>query len=306
MQNKKNKKSRLFLNCLIIAMAAVSTLSASVMAGCSDNESSETSATTVVKETQIVTEIVTVTENVTVSDENGTEGAGESSAESSEQGADSSNSSQSSANGNQSSAQASGYASSGSSASSKASSVSSSSKTSSSSSKTSSSSSKTSSSSSKTSSSTSTSSSSGNTSNNASSDVLSIAGNKFHVGDTVTCVLNITTPDIIENYQGTLKYDDKYLEATSAALESPAKSGGIFNYNKSGLVIFNGSSALTGYDYTEGGKMLTVTFKVKAAGSTTPTVDWVVVRQLSTGISGTNYISNGKPANGMKATLSYS
>ena len=299
MQNKKNKKSRLFLNCLIIAMAAVSTLSASVMAGCSDNESSETSATTVVKETQIVTEIVTVTENVTVSDENGTEGAGESSAESSEQGADSSNSSQSSANGNQSSAQASGYASSGSSASSKASSVSSSSKTSSSSSKTSSSSSKTSSS-------TSTSSSSGNTSNNASSDVLSIAGNKFHVGDTVTCVLNITTPDIIENYQGTLKYDDKYLEATSAALESPAKSGGIFNYNKSGLVIFNGSSALTGYDYTEGGKMLTVTFKVKAAGSTTPTVDWVVVRQLSTGISGTNYISNGKPANGMKATLSYS
>ena len=298
MQNKNKKKSNLFFNCLIIALAAVSTLSASVMAGCTNSESSETSATTVVKETQIVTEIVTVTENVTVSDESTTEIAGESSAESSEQGADSGDSSQGLSNNNQSSAQASSSASSKASGSSNTSSVSSSSKTSSSSSKTSSSTS--------TSSSSKTSSSSGNTSNNASSDVLSIAGNKFHVGDTVTCVLNITTPEIVENYQGTLKYDDKYLEATSAKLENPAKGGGLLNYKKSGLVIFNGSSASTGYDYTSGGEMLTVTFKVKAAGSTTPSVDWVVVRQLSSGINGTNYISDGKPANGMKASLSYS
>ena len=70
MQNKKSGRSKFFLNISLVALLAVTTVSASMMMGCGcSNNSSEVSATPdspvtetrVVSETQIVTEIVDVT-----------------------------------------------------------------------------------------------------------------------------------------------------------------------------------------------------------------------------------------------------
>ncbi len=297
MQKKNKRTSNLIFNSVLIALVAVSTLTASVMAGCSDNsESAETGATKVITETEIVTDVIPMTEYVTVTDDDGnvigTEVVEVTNSSDSDSG--SSVSDNSSSSGSQVSANSVSSANSKSSDSSTASGSSKSSNSSSSSS------------SSKNSDSSSSSNTSSSDNNNSASDVLSIDGNKFHVGDTVTCKLNITTPTKIENFQGTIKYDDKYLELTYAKLVSPASGGGMINPNVDGIVKFNGSSGSTGYDYTSGGTLLEITFEVKAAGSTTPTVDWVIVRQLQQNGKGTNYISNGKPSGGMKASFSYS
>lgn len=134
------------------------------------------------------------------------------------------------------------------------------------------------------------------------SSSLSIGGKSFSVGDTITCVYDLTAPEKLENYQANILYDSKYLEATDAVLEGSAASGSIINYKLDGEIKFNGSYPFKGYDYTKGGKFLTVTYKVKAAGSTAPEFEWVV----ATGVSGKAYVSDGKATGGMKIEPSYS
>ena len=134
------------------------------------------------------------------------------------------------------------------------------------------------------------------------SSSLSIGGKSFSVGDTITCVYDLSAPEKLENYQANILDDSKYLEATDAVLEGSAASGSIINYKLDGEIKFNGSYPFKGYNYTKGGKFLTVTYKVKAAGSTTPEFEWVV----ATGISGKAYVSDGKATGGIKIEPSYS
>ncbi len=134
------------------------------------------------------------------------------------------------------------------------------------------------------------------------SSSLSIDGKSFSVGDSITCVYDLTAPEKLENYQANILYDSNYLEATDAVLEGSAASGSIINYKLDGEIKFNGSYPFKGYDYTSGGKFLTVTYKVKAAGSTSPEFEWVV----ATGVSGKAYVSDGKATDGIKTEASYS
>lgn len=134
------------------------------------------------------------------------------------------------------------------------------------------------------------------------SNACSIDGNKYAVGDTVTCVYKLTSPETLENYQAYIKYDSKYLSVKSAFLESPANSGGILNFKLKGKVNFNGSNISSGYDYTESGKFVTVNYVVKQAGATSTSVNW----QVATGVSGKAYVVNDKPVNGLKIEKEFS
>lgn len=52
------------------------------------------------------------------------------------------------------------------------------------------------------------------------SSSLSIDGKSFSVGDSITCVYDLTAPEKLENYQANILYDSNYLEATDAVLEA--------------------------------------------------------------------------------------
>lgn len=298
MQNKNSKRSKFFLNIALVALLAVTTASASIMMGCGcSNNSSAVSATPdspvtetrVVSETQIVTEIVDVTGSESENSGNSSGGSGENNNNSnSSAGSSSANNSNSSAGNN-----------------SAGSSVNNSNSNSGGSNNNSSSNN-----SGNNSQSPAGGNNSGNNSGNNgnSSDVLKIDGNNFSVGDTVTCKLSIKTPDFIENFQGEIVYDTKYLECTKAKFVGNAKGGSILNYKtKPGLIKFNGSSGVEGYDFTGGAVMMEITYTVKAGGSTTPSDIWSIARRLTEDGSGINYINNdGRPSNGMTSSLSYS
>lgn len=140
-------------------------------------------------------------------------------------------------------------------------------------------------------------------SNNANKGtVLSIDGNKFNVGDTITCTYKLTIPEVIENYQANIKYDSDCLEVKSARLLKPATSGGILNFKLNGKIKLNGTNISGAYDYTEGSDFMVVTYEVKSGGSTSVTEDWIAI----TGISQKPYAENNKLVNGAKITKAYS
>lgn len=308
MQNKKSGRSKFFLNISLVALLAVTTASASIMMGCGcSNNSSEVSATPdspvvetrVVAETQIVTEVVDVTGSGSENSEGSSGGSS-----SSGSGANNNNNSNSSAgsssvnnsNSANNSNSSAGNNSAGSSANSSVNNSSSGGNNNSSSSNNTGGNSQSSAGGS----------SSGNNGN--SSSVLKIDGKSFSVGDTVTCILSIKTPEFIENFQGQINYDTKYLECTKAKFLGEARGGSILNYKTNpGVIKFNGSSGVDGYDFTGGADMIEITYTVKAGGSTTPADKWDIARKLTEDGSGINYInSSGKPSNGMTSSLSYS
>lgn len=283
MDNKNIKRKKALINTVLIALVAGSVLTASIMSGCSSESKTETSETKVVSETQIVTEIIDVTDSQTEStsseksnekNENSTSANSNSDSSSKTQ-----NNSQSKTNNSDNNSSSSAQNNSNSSAQNNNSN--------------SSAQNNNASSSSKTSSATNNSSKKPSSNNNSGSGVLTIDGNKYNVGDTFNCTVNITTPDKIENYQGTLKYDSSCLSVVDAELVSPASGGGVVNYSQSGKILFNGSSGVRGYNYKNGGEFLNITFKVKSAGSVTPSIDWVVARQLTKNGSGKNYADGG-------------
>ena len=142
-------------------------------------------------------------------------------------------------------------------------------------------------------------------SNNSSKKICTVDGNKYNVGDTVTCTFKLKSPETLENYQAYISYDSKYLKVTSAKLNKPASSGGVLNYKTvNNQIVFNGSNITTGYDYTKGGTLITVKYKVVAAGSTNTTFNWQVAR----GFSGDNkkYVNDGKADSGLVITKDYS
>lgn len=154
------------------------------------------------------------------------------------------------------------------------------------------------------------SSSGGNTTNTPSSNTHKpvtdsnaciLDGNKFAVGDTVTCVYKLTSPEKLENYQAEISYNTKYLSVKSAYLDGPAESGGLLNYNLNGKIKFNGSNISKGYNYTKEDNFVVVNYEIKKSGSTTPSFKWIV----ATGVSNKAYVKNNKATAGLKITKEY-
>lgn len=133
------------------------------------------------------------------------------------------------------------------------------------------------------------------------SNACTLDGNKFAVGDTVTCVYKLTSPEKLENYQAEISYDTKYLSVKSAYLDGPAESGGLLNYNLNGKIKFNGSNISKGYNYTKEDNFVVVNYEIKATGSTTPTFTWIV----ATGVSEKAYVKDNKATGGLKITKEY-
>lgn len=144
--------------------------------------------------------------------------------------------------------------------------------------------------------------SSSNKPSNNSSKTLSIDGNKFSVGDTVTCVYKLKTPEKLENFQAIVKYDSKYLKVKNAVMSGPADSGSVLNYNLDEQIKFNGTNISFGYNYTKEKEFVTVTYEVVSGGSTTPSMQW----EVATGVSQKSYVKDGKTANGMELKAYYS
>lgn len=94
-------------------------------------------------------------------------------------------------------------------------------------------------------------------------DVLKINGVKCNVGNTITVTLDFKTPKVLENFQGYTEYDRNYLEFVSVK----GNVNGMFN-EKDGVIYYNGSDIMKGFDFTSTGTMYTATFKVLKEGST--------------------------------------
>lgn len=303
MRNSKKKNY-----CLIAALAslvAFSTMAASVMSGCGEN-SDEQKTTEIVHETRIDTQVETRIETYTevVTDAQGnTEYVEETKAvpvnsDKADSNGNSSDKSESSANNNKGSNNGNNNSNNNSNSTNSSSNKGSNNQTSSKTER--SESSNTNNNSSKT--------DSGKTNNNSSSSkteskTLTIGGKKYNVGDTVVCTYELTTPAVLENYQATIRYDSSKLSCLSAKMSEPAKNGAMLNKNLNGEIKTCGSNISDGYDYTKGGKFMTVTYVVKASGSTSPKFNWEIACRAS---DSKNLISDsGKPASGFKLKTAY-
>lgn len=285
MHNGKGKKSKHILTIALASLIALSATSAAVMSGCGENSES-TNETKTISETELVTVVV---DETYATDAKGNTIPAES------KGSDTS----SNANGNSKKDESSSSQktnNSGSSANSSAGGSNSDNSSSSKSDNNNNSSGNNSSSSSKTNK------PSSNTHKPVTdSNVCNLDGNKFAVGDTVTCVYKLTSPEKLENYQAEISYDTKYLSVKSAYLDGPAESGGLLNYNLKGKVKFNGSNITKGYNYTKEDNFVVVNYEIKASGSTTPTFTWIV----ATGVSEKAYVKDNKATDGLKITTEY-
>lgn len=298
MQNKFKKHQK---NCLIVALAsmiAFSTMAASVMTGCGEvdsdtNETKVVTETKIVEGTRVVEETVYVdadgnnidlskTDSVNKSNANSGDASGSSDKNSSAQ-----NSTGGSANqGNSSNAQSSSGKTDSSSKPGNASNAGTSSKPASSS---------------KPNSSSNQGSSNTNTSKNK---VCTVDGNKYRVGDVIVCTYRLDVPTKLENYEACIKYNSNCLKVTKAEMLGSAKTGSLINYKLDGKVKFNGVNIGSGYDYTNGGDFLRVTYNVIGGGTVNPKMEWVASCEYYK--SQHNYInSNGTPSKDFKVTKTY-
>lgn len=286
MHNGTGKKSKHILTIALASLIALSATSAAVMSGCGENSES-TNETKTISETELVTVVV---DETYATDAKGNTIPAES------KGSDTS----SNANGNSKKDESSSSQKTNNSGSSANSSADGSNSNNSSSSK--SNNNNNSSGNNSSSSSNKTSKPSSNTHKPVTdSNACTLDGNKFAVGDTVTCVYKLTSPEKLENYQAEISYDTKYLSVKSAYLDGPAESGGLLNYNLKGKVKFNGSNITKGYNYTKEDNFVVVNYEIKASGSTTPSFNWIV----ATGVSEKAYVKDNKATDGLKITTEY-
>lgn len=293
MHNGKNKKSKHILTVALASLIVLTATSAAVMSGCGESSES-TNETKTVTETELVTVVV---DGTYATDSNGNTVTAENTGSQTSSNGNSSekNENSSSQNANNSGASSANSSSGGNSSNNSASSNSGNSNNNNGNNSSSANNSS--------------SSSSGNSSLSSNthkpvtnSNTCTLDGNKFAVGDTVTCVYKLYAPEVLENYQGYISYDTKYLSVKSAKLDGPAKSSGLLNYKLNGKIKFNGSNIATGYDYTDTGSFIVVNYEIKAAGSTTPKFVW----EVATGESEKAYVENNKAVNGLKLTKEYS
>lgn len=267
MNNSKHKAKRLSV-ALLIALLAVSTSFASVMTGCGNKDESSSTAAT-------VTSTASAAENTTVAnDKSESEVTSESSTQSS------SSNSTSTANSSQTSEKS---ESNGSSDSSKAESKSESSKNDASSKND----------------------TSKNDSGNKSSDTLSVDGHDYKKGDTVTVTYTVKSTKVLANFQGTITYDSSKLKVKKAELQSPVKSNSIVNAKNAGVIKFNGSDITSGYDFTNGGDLIVVTYEVTGTGSAKTSYLWESASTIENNKIITHIDANGKSDGTVSLSTSY-
>ncbi len=267
MNNSKHKAKRLSV-ALLIAVLAVSTSFASVMTGCGNkDESSSTVAT--------VTSTASAAKNTTVAND---KSESELNTESSTQ--SSSSNSTSTANSSQTSEKS---ESNGSSDSSKTESKSESSKNDASSKND----------------------TSKNDSGNKSSDTLSVDGHDYKKGDTVTVTYTVKSTKVLANFQGTITYDSSKLKVKKAELQSPVKSNSIVNAKNAGVIKFNGSDITSGYDFTNGGDLIVVTYEVTGTGSAKTSYLWESASTIENNKIITHIDANGKSDGTVSLSTSY-
>ncbi|WP_443716821.1 cohesin domain-containing protein [Ruminococcus sp.] len=265
MNNSKHKAKRLSV-ALLIAVLAVSTSFASVMTGCGNKDESSSTAAT-------VTSTASAAENTTVAND---KSESELNTESSTQ----SSSSNSTANSSQTSEKS---ESNGSSDSSKAESKSESSKNDASSKND----------------------TSKNDSGNKSSDTLSVDGHDYKKGDTVTVTYTVKSTKVLANFQGTITYDSSKLKVKKAELQSPVKSNSIVNAKNAGVIKFNGSDITSGYDFTNGGDLIVVTYEVTGTGSAKTSYLWESASTIENNKIITHIDNNGKSDGTVSLSTSY-
>lgn len=267
MNNSKHKAKK-FSVALLVALLAVSTSFASVMTGCgSKSESSAASAT--VADTSAAN-----AENTTVANDKSE----------SEVTSESSNSQSSGSESKSETAQSSEKSeSSGSSDSSKAESKSESSKNDASSKND----------------------TSKNDSGNKSSDTLSVDGHDYKKGDTVTVTYTVKSTKVLANFQGTITYDSSKLKVKKAELQSPVKSNSIVNAKNAGVIKFNGSDITSGYDFTNGGDLIVVTYEVTGTGSAKTSYLWESASTIENNKIITHIDANGKSDGTVTLSTSY-
>lgn len=270
MNNSKHKAKRLSV-ALLIAVLAVSTSFASVMTGCGNKDESSSTATT-------VTSTASAAENTTVAND---KSESELNTESSTQ----NSSSNSTANSSQTSEKS---ESNGSSDSSKAESKSESSKNDASSKND-----------------TSKNDTSKNDSGNKSSDTLSVDGHDYKKGDTVTVTYTVKSTKVLANFQGTITYDSSKLKVKKAELQSPVKSNSIVNAKNAGVIKFNGSDITSGYDFTNGGDLIVVTYEVTGTGSAKTSYLWESASTIENNKIITHIDANGKSDGTVSLSTSY-
>lgn len=267
MNNSKHKAKRLSV-ALLIAVLAVSTSFASVMTGCGNKDESSSTAAT-------VTSTASAAENTTVAND---KSESELNTESSTQ--SSSSNSTSTANSSQTSEKS---ESNGSSDSSKAESKSESSKNNASSKND----------------------TSKNDSGNKSSDTLSVDGHDYKKGDTVTVTYTVKSTKVLANFQGTITYDSSKLKVKKAELQSPVKSNSIVNAKNAGVIKFNGSDITSGYDFTNGGDLIVVTYEVTGTGSAKTSYLWESASTIENNKIITHIDANGKSDGTVTLSTSY-
>ncbi|WP_295057465.1 cohesin domain-containing protein [Ruminococcus sp.] len=271
MNNSKHKAKRLSV-ALLIAVLAVSTSFASVMTGCGNKDESSSTAAT-------VTSTASAAENTTVANDKSE----------SEVTSESSNSQSSGSESKSESAQSSEKSeSSGSSDSSKAESKSESSKNDASSKND-----------------TSKNDTSKNDSGNKSSDTLSVDGHDYKKGDTVTVTYTVKSTKVLANFQGTITYDSSKLKVKKAELQSPVKSNSIVNAKNAGVIKFNGSDITSGYDFTNGGDLIVVTYEVTGTGSAKTSYLWESASTIENNKIITHIDANGKSDGTVSLSTSY-
>ena len=267
MNNSKHKAKRLSV-ALLIAVLAVSTSFASVMTGCGNKDESSSTAAT-------VTSTASAAKNTTVAND---KSESELNTESSTQ--SSSSNSTSTANSSQTSEKS---ESNGSSDSSKAESKSESSKNDASSKND----------------------TSKNDSGNKSSDTLSVDGHDYKKGDTVTVTYTVKSTKVLANFQGTITYDSSKLKVKKAELQSPVKSNSIVNAKNAGVIKFNGSDITSGYDFTNGGDLIVVTYEVTGTGSAKTSYLWESASTIENNKIITHIDNNGKSDGTVTLSTSY-
>lgn len=267
MNNSKHKAKRLSV-ALLIAVLAVSTSFASVMTGCGNKDESSSTAAT-------VTSTASAAENTTVAND---KSESELNTESSTQ--SSSSNSTSTANSSQTSEKS---ESNGSSDSSKAESKSESFKNDASSKND----------------------TSKNDSGNKSSDTLSVDGHDYKKGDTVTVTYTVKSTKVLANFQGTITYDSSKLKVKKAELQSPVKSNSIVNAKNTGVIKFNGSDITSGYDFTNGGDLIVVTYEVTGTGSAKTSYLWESASTIENNKIITHIDANGKSDGTVSLSTSY-
>lgn len=268
MNNSKHKAKRLSV-ALLIAVLAVSTSFASVMTGCGNKDESSSTAATVTS-----TASAANAENTTVANDKSE----------SEVTSESSNSQSSGSESKSESAQSSEKSeSSGSSDSSKTESKSESSKNDASSKND----------------------TSKNDSGNKSSDTLSVDGHDYKKGDTVTVTYTVKSTKVLANFQGTITYDSSKLKVKKAELQSPVKSNSIVNAKNAGVIKFNGSDITSGYDFTNGGDLIVVTYAVTGTGSAKTSYLWESASTIENNKIITHIDNNGKSDGTVSLSTSY-